>query len=89
MKWCHLVATGFRAVSVRIPFQRGPAATVGRVLVASLMMQWLTLSYTRRMIVGMETQRTRTVAYLRVSTDKQAERGVSLDAQRAKVLAYA
>ena len=33
--------------------------------------------------------RTRTVAYLRVSTDKQADRGVSLDAQRAKVRAYA
>src|SRR4051812_25655214 len=32
---------------------------------------------------------TRTIAYLRVSTDKQAERGVSLDAQRAKVKAYA
>ena len=32
---------------------------------------------------------TRTVAYLRVSTDKQADRGVSLDAQRAKVKAYA
>lgn len=32
---------------------------------------------------------TRTVAYLRVSTDKQADRGVSLDAQRGKVLAYA
>ncbi len=31
----------------------------------------------------------RTVAYLRVSTDKQAEHGVSLDAQRAKVIAYA
>jgi site-specific DNA recombinase len=35
------------------------------------------------------TTRTRTVAYLRVSTDRQADRGVSLDAQRAKVLAYA
>lgn len=35
------------------------------------------------------TTRTRTVAYLRVSTDKQADHGVSLDAQRAKVLAYA
>lgn len=35
------------------------------------------------------TPRTRTIAYLRVSTDKQAERGVSLDAQRAKVAAYA
>ena len=35
------------------------------------------------------TPRTRTVAYLRVSTDKQADRGVSLDAQRAKVEAYA
>lgn len=33
--------------------------------------------------------RTRTVSYLRVSTDKQADRGVSLDAQRAKVAAYA
>lgn len=32
---------------------------------------------------------TRTVAYIRVSTDKQADRGVSLDAQRAKVHAYA
>jgi DNA invertase Pin-like site-specific DNA recombinase len=32
---------------------------------------------------------TKTVAYLRVSTDKQADKGVSLDAQRAKVLAYA
>jgi site-specific DNA recombinase len=29
------------------------------------------------------------VAYLRVSTDKQADRGVSLEAQRAKVDAYA
>lgn len=33
--------------------------------------------------------RTRAVAYLRVSTDKQADHGVSLDAQRAKVEAYA
>lgn len=32
---------------------------------------------------------TRTVAYLRVSTEKQADRGVSLDAQRGKALAYA
>jgi len=32
---------------------------------------------------------TRTVAYIRVSTDKQAEHGVSLDAQRAKIEAYA
>jgi DNA invertase Pin-like site-specific DNA recombinase len=31
----------------------------------------------------------KTVAYIRVSTDKQAEAGVSLDAQRAKVEAYA
>ncbi len=35
------------------------------------------------------TRRTRTVAYLRVSTEKQADRGVSLDAQRAKVQSYA
>jgi site-specific DNA recombinase len=33
--------------------------------------------------------RTRTVAYVRVSTDKQADKGVSLDAQRAKIEAYA
>jgi len=32
---------------------------------------------------------TRTVVYCRVSTDKQADRGVSLDAQRAKAKAYA
>jgi len=32
---------------------------------------------------------TRTLAYIRVSTDKQADKGVSLDAQRAKVQAYA
>ncbi len=32
---------------------------------------------------------TKTIAYLRVSTDKQADRGGSLDAQRAKVAAYA
>ncbi len=32
---------------------------------------------------------TRTIAYLRVSTDKQADRGVSLEAQDAKVRAYA
>src|SRR5215510_8435493 len=37
----------------------------------------------------MSDARTRTVAYLRVSTDKQADRGVSLEAQRAKVEAYA
>ena len=33
--------------------------------------------------------RTRAVAYLRVSTDKQADFGVSLEAQRAKVAMYA
>jgi DNA invertase Pin-like site-specific DNA recombinase len=33
--------------------------------------------------------KTRTVAYLRVSTDKQADHGVSIDAQRAKIAAYA
>jgi len=32
---------------------------------------------------------TRTIAYIRVSTDKQSEHGISLDAQRAKVEAYA
>jgi site-specific DNA recombinase len=33
--------------------------------------------------------KTRAVAYLRVSTEKPADKGVSLDAQRAKVEAYA
>jgi len=33
--------------------------------------------------------KTRAVAYLRVSTEKQVDKGVSLDAQRAKVEAYA
>lgn len=32
---------------------------------------------------------TKTVAYVRVSTDKQADHGVSLDAQQAKIIAYA
>jgi DNA invertase Pin-like site-specific DNA recombinase len=36
-----------------------------------------------------KSDRTRAIAYLRVSTDKQADKGVSLDAQRAKVDAYA
>lgn len=36
-----------------------------------------------------ETARTRTVAYVRVSTEKQADRGVSLQAQQAKIRAYA
>jgi len=31
----------------------------------------------------------RTISNLRASTEKQADRGVSLDAQRAKVKAYA
>jgi len=37
----------------------------------------------------MQANRTCTVAYLRVSTDKQTDRGVSLEAQRAKVESYA
>ena len=36
-----------------------------------------------------EAARTRTIAYVRVSTEKQADHGVSLEAQRAKVEAYA
>jgi len=35
------------------------------------------------------TELTPTIAYLRVSTDQQADHGISLDAQRAKVDAYA
>ncbi len=37
----------------------------------------------------MTERRTRTVAYLRVSTDKQADRGISLEVQRDKVSRYA
>lgn len=37
----------------------------------------------------MHASKTRAVCYLRVSTDKQADKGVSLDAQRAKLAAYA
>jgi DNA invertase Pin-like site-specific DNA recombinase len=36
-----------------------------------------------------EAKLTRTVAYCRVSTDKQADRGVSLEAQEAKIRSYA
>jgi site-specific DNA recombinase len=36
-----------------------------------------------------EAGRTRTVAYVRVSTDKQADHGVSLEAQQSKIRAYA
>src|SRR5260370_15090992 len=39
--------------------------------------------------MGGSMANTRAVAYLRVSTEKQADKGVSLDAQRAKVEAYA
>ena len=35
------------------------------------------------------SDRTKTVAYVRVSTDKQADHGVSLEAQEAKLRAYA
>ena len=42
--------------------------------------------YKRRMTT---TARTRAIAYVRVSTDKQADHGVSLEAQEAKVRAYA
>jgi site-specific DNA recombinase len=44
---------------------------------------------TRAIDVLMRTAKTKTVAYLRVSTEKQADHGVSLDAQRAKIAAYA
>jgi len=43
----------------------------------------------RRKVATETAERTRTVAYVRVSTDKQADRGVSLEAQEAKIRAYA
>ena len=42
----------------------------------------------KRAAAGSEGQ-TRTVAYIRVSTEKQADKGVSLEAQEAKIRAYA
>lgn len=52
---------------------------------------WLTVHPIGPILWDMNQTRTRTVtvAYCRVSTDKQADRGVSLEAQRAKVEAYA
>jgi DNA invertase Pin-like site-specific DNA recombinase len=35
-----------------------------------------------------EVQRTRTVAYVRVSTEKQVDGGIGLEAQQAKIRAY-
>lgn len=43
----------------------------------------------KRSTPGTDASATRTVAYVRVSTDKQADHGVSLDAQQAKIRAYA
>lgn len=42
-----------------------------------------------RFVHTLSPMKTRAVAYLRVSTEKQADAGVSLDAQRAKIEAYA
>ena len=44
---------------------------------------------TRRPKPGGDAAPTRTVAYVRVSTEKQADHGVSLEAQQAKIRAYA
>jgi DNA invertase Pin-like site-specific DNA recombinase len=38
--------------------------------------------------MGKSEKRTRVVAYARVSTDAQANEGVSLDAQQARMRAY-
>jgi len=67
--------------------QRGRTVTTGVSLSTAVVDNVEHMRYTW----GMDntTTRTRTVAYLRVSTDKQADHGVSLDAQRAKVEAYA
>jgi len=50
---------------------------------------WIHTEYTAEQEERPMTARTRTVAYLRVSTDKQADHGVSLDVQRRKVGLYA
>ena len=46
-------------------------------------------SWSKRSTPGTDASATRTVAYVRVSTEKQADHGVSLDAQQAEVNAYA
>lgn len=42
-----------------------------------------------RNIPGMTNGRTKVVGYVRVSTDKQADHGISLDAQKTKIRQYA
>jgi site-specific DNA recombinase len=81
------VALRMRAVRVR---DRLPV-TAGSHCYEGSRRSLLLLPYTRftLCIVKPATARTRTVAYLRVSTDKQADHGVSLDVQRGKVAAYA
>lgn len=66
--------------------RRVPAVTAVVLVHVSI---WLTMVYDGITVRDMKAARTRTVAYLRVSTDKQADRGVSLEAQRAKVQSYA
>ena len=74
----RLASAGSLPKYVNHPLQREPAVTMR-----------LTMSTNRRTMYNMQAPRTRTVAYLRVSTDKQADHGVSLETQRAKVQSYA
>ena len=74
-------------LSPRVPGVAPDVTEAGRFALRSVIR--LTLVYERHIIVFMDAARTPTVAYIRVSTDKQADHGVSLDAQRAKVEAYA
>jgi len=93
-----------RANSARYPSDthRSRVAVTPGSRCDSKLCAWIQIQVTRQMMidtvmrvtmliamVATAPTRTRTVAYLRVSTDKQAEHGVSLEAQRSKVESYA
>jgi site-specific DNA recombinase len=71
------------------PVVAHPATTLHRIAY-----QWLTGNDARRMMIRMKRTTTKqgataaVIAYVRVSTEEQANEGVSLDAQEARIRAY-